>query len=198
MKIKKVLGAALAAAVLGASVLAFAGCGTSAATLTGSYVSENDITYQNFLPTYNYYYATITNQQLDTYDDDTYVLTVTTTSFSNISLGADVAEGEETWNDRGHSVTRYYGDCVITEDSSDDSVLYITISEPSRVVFTMNTDISSSAAAYYDTDNWTDDMTEASGSDAASYLATYTDGFSSSGIEIVAYLTTYSFEQVSW
>lgn len=198
MKLKKALIAALSATVVMAAALGMAACDGGAATQTGAYLSENNLTYSNFLPQYNYFTATSTTQQLDTFDDDTYCLTITTSTYSNIKLGPDVPTGEETWNDRGQTITRYYGTCTVEADPSDETLSFVTISTPTRVVY------SSFGSQYFDTDNWTQTMTDATAGedgstmDAAAYLTSKVENFPASGIEIMVNLSMYSFDQVSW
>ena len=87
MKLKKALIAALSVTVVMAAALCMAACDGGAATQTGAYLSENNLTYSNFLPQYNYFTATSTTQQLDTFDDDTYCLAV-------LPYGVEILENE--------------------------------------------------------------------------------------------------------
>lgn len=198
MKLKKALIAALSVTVVAAAALSMAACGGGSATQTGAYLSENNLTYRNMLPQYNYFYAVSTTQQLDTFDDDTYCLTITTSMYSNISLGPDVPTGQETWNDRGQTITRYYGSCTVEADPSDETLSFVTISTPTRVVY------SSFGSQYFDTANWTQAMTDATAGedgstmDGTAYLASRVENFPASGIEIMVNLSMCTFYQVSW
>ncbi len=128
---KKALLALGLAAMSAASLAAFASCG-GAAESTGVYLSNNDLSYTNFLPTYNYFTASIGTQEIETFSDNTYVLTINKVNFSNISLGPDVATGEETWNDRGQVSVKYYGTFTSVEDEGD---LTLTLSAPTKLVY---------------------------------------------------------------
>lgn len=211
MKIKKLIVAVACATAAVAAAAMLSACSGGGATSTGTYLSENELTYANMLPQYNYFFATSTTQQLDTYSDNTYCLTITTSTYSNISLGPDVATGDETWNDRGQTITRFYGSCTVETDPSDDTLSFVTISAPERVVF------ASFGSLTLDTSNWTDEMTE-----AATTLASNPQGglgiqleegetvsadmlleakvgeFPTDGIEIMVNLSACSFDQVSW
>ena len=211
MKIKKLIVAVACATAAVAAAAMLSACSGGSATSTGTYLSENELTYSNMLPQYNYFFATSTTQQLDTYSDNTYCLTITTSTYSNISLGPDVATGDETWNDRGQTITRFYGSCTVEADPSDDTLSFVTISAPERVVF------ASFGSVTLDTDNWTEAMTE-----AATTLASNPQGglgiqleegetvsadmlleakvgeFPTDGIEIMVNLSACSFDQVSW
>lgn len=131
-KAKKALVTLGLAAVAATSVVAFSGCGAKAAESTGLYVSNNNLSYANFLPNYNYFSATISTQSIETFSDNTYCLTIQTTAFSNISLGPDVATGEETWNDRGQTITYYYGTFTSVEDEGD---VTLTLSAPTKTIY---------------------------------------------------------------
>lgn len=211
MKIKKLIVAVACATAAVAAAAMLSACSGGGVTSTGTYLSENELTYTNMLPKYNYFFATSTTQQLDTYSDNTYCLTITTSTYSNISLGPDVATGDETWNDRGQTITRFYGSCTVEADPSDDTLSFVTISAPERVVF------ASFGSLTLDTDNWTEAMTE-----AATTLASNPQGglgiqleegetvsadmlleakvgeFPEEGIEIMVNLSACSFDQVSW
>lgn len=211
MKIKKLIVAVACATAAVAAAAMLSACSGGGVASTGTYLSENELTYTNMLPKYNYFFATSTTQQLDTYSDNTYCLTITTSTYSNISLGPDVATGDETWNDRGQTITRFYGSCTVEADPSDDTLSFVTISAPSRVVF------ASFGSLTLDTSNWTDEMTG-----AATKLASNPQGglgiqledgetvsadmlleakvgeFPEEGIEIMVNLSASSFDQVSW
>lgn len=196
MKLKKLVVAAACAAAAVIATVSLAACSGGAPAPTGTYLSENELTYQNFLPTYNYFFIVSTTQQLDTFDDGTYCLTVTTSSYSNISTGADVPTGSETWNDRGQAITRYYGACTVEVDASDDTLSFVTLSEPTRVAY------ASYGSVTLDTGNWTEAMTTAATGDstttvdAAAYLESMVGAFPEDGVEIMVTLSSCSFEQV--
>ena len=212
MKLKKLVVAVACATAAVAAAAMLSACSGGGATSTGTYLSENELTYANFLPEgKNYYFATSTTQQLDTFSDNTYCLTITTSTYSNISLGPDVATGDETWNDRGQTITRFYGSCTVETDPSDDTLSFVTISAPERVVF------ASSGYPTLDTANWTEEMTESAVNLAGQpqgglgvavneegvitadmVLAGKTEGFKAEGIEIMVTLNDGKFTQVSW
>lgn len=134
MKMKKLFTMVLTVAMVATMALSLTGCQSepSAAESTGIYLSNNNLTYSNMLPTYNYFSASAIGQSLETFSDSTYCLTVNRITFSNISLGPDVPTGEETWNDRGQTVQKYYG--TFTEEADSESRI-ITLGKPSRVEY---------------------------------------------------------------
>lgn len=197
-RFKKSILAVLIAAVTALSAFAFTACGgtSASAEITGKYLSSNQLSYTNLLPTYNYFTAVIKTQEITTYSDNTYCLTVTNVTYSNISMGAEVPTGEETWNDRGQIVIKYYGTCTVTEDPNDPMLLTIAIETPTRVFYHGVNGNGGRGDGYFDTANWTDAMTQAASTDeatvdGAAYLAQQTASFTVS--KIVVSLDTHSF-----
>lgn len=210
MKLKKLVVAAACAAAAVIATVSLAAC-SGGATLTGEYLSNNSYSYTNMLPKYNYYYVAFSGQTLETYSDGTYCLTVNEIMYSNVSFGPDVANGKETANDRGQKVTKYYGTFTQESDPSDETLTFITINVPERVVF------ASSGYPTLDTGNWTETMTETAvelaeqpqgglgvsvnedGTITADMvLEGKTEGFKAEGIEIMVTLNDGKFTQVSW
>ena len=211
MKLKKLVVAAACAAAAVIATVSLAACSAGGATLTGEYLSNNSYSYVNMLPKYNYYYVAFSGQTLETYSDGTYCLTVNEIMYSNVSFGPDVANGKETANDRGQKVTKYYGTFTQESDPSDETLTFITINVPERVVF------ASSGYPTLDTGNWTETMTETAvelaeqpqgglgvsvnedGTITADMvLEGKTEGFKAEGIEIMVTLNDGKFAQVSW
>lgn len=211
MKLKKLVVAAACAAAAVIATVSLAACSAGGATLTGEYLSNNSYSYANMLPKYNYYYVAFSGQTLETYSDGTYCLTVNEIMYSNVSFGPDVANGKETANDRGQKVTKYYGTFTQESDPSDETLTFITINVPERVVF------ASSGYPTLDTGNWTETMTETAvelaeqpqgglgvsvnedGTITADMvLEGKTEGFKAEGIEIMVTLNDGKFTQVSW
>lgn len=211
MKLKKLVVAAActAAAVIAAASLA--ACSGGSATLTGEYLSDNKYSYTNMLPTYEYYFVTFSGQTLETYSDGTYCLTTNEIMFSNVNFGQGVPTDQATGNDRGQKVTKYYGTFTQESDPDDETLLFVTINVPSRVVF------ASSGYPTLDTANWTEEMTESAVNlaeqpqgglgvavneegviTADMVLAGKTEGFKAEGIEIMVTLNDGKFTQVSW
>lgn len=211
MKLKKLVVAAActAAAVIAAASLA--ACSGGSASLTGEYLSDNKYSYTNMLPTYEYYFVTFSGQTLETYSDGTYCLTTNEIMFSNVNFGQGVPTDQATGNDRGQKVTKYYGTFTQESDPDDETLLFVTINVPSRVVF------ASSGYPTLDTANWTEEMTESAVNlaeqpqgglgvavneegviTADMVLAGKTEGFKAEGIEIMVTLNDGKFTQVSW
>ena len=211
MKLKKLVVAAACAAAAVIATVSLAACSGGGATLTGEYLSNNSYSYANMLPTYKYYYVTFSGQTLETYSDGTYCLTVNEIMYSNVSFGPDVPSGSETAYDRGQKVTKYYGTFTQESDPSDETLTFITINVPERVVF------ASSGYPTLDTSNWTEAMTQSAVDLAAQpqgglgvsvnedgtitadmVLEGKTEGFKAEGIEIMVTLNDGKFTQVSW
>lgn len=138
---------------------------TTAAKITGVYLSPAKMFYSNMRPTYNYYLTTVNDQKLTTYDDGTYCLTVSSTQFSAIVLPE---EGNDfSANERTNYMKDFYGTYTQVTDDLDSDLVNITLSAPTRITDAHD------AAYYVDTANWTDAMgttiTELRKSQAAQY-----------------------------
>jgi hypothetical protein len=131
------------------------------ATLTADYSSPAQLSYVNMRPTYNYYLTTFTFEELETYSDNTYILTVSSSCFSGVILPEEgnAAQG----NERTNYLTKYYGTFTKETDSLDDDTLYITSSLPTRIVSAYD------SSYFVDTDNWTDTMKTKSADKTYSY-----------------------------
>lgn len=189
---------------LGLAGLTLASCGGAKQVevkRTGTYLSNDKIAYQNFLPTYNYYTLTSSTQRIETYDNNTYVFTKFETLYSNVSFGPDVAAGSETWNDQRMMITTFTG--TFTQESDEDS-LTLTLAVPTAVSYTRT------GLMTIDTSNWIDEMAEAAvdyqgnvlkdddgnAYTASSYLAYMTKEFEESSVLINK--STYKFSQIAW
>lgn len=148
---KKLVVAFVAVMAVVCMSVSLAACGGEK-KVNGSYMSNNNYSYQNFSPTYNYRLLTVSSEQIETYEDDTYCLTVNTISYSNVTFGENVASDASTANDRGCSITKYYGECTVVTDSEGDITL--TLKTPTRIVYASNGKLT------VDTANWTDKMAE--------------------------------------
>ena len=193
---KKLLVALVAVAAAVCMSVSLVACGGAAAQTTGYYTANKEIRYTNFQPTYNYFYFVITQQSIETFDDDTYCLTVNGVMYSNVKFGADVPSGEFTANEQGHVTTRYYGTFTETEKTDDDVTL--VLSKPTRVTH------ANKGALLIDTANWTDKMSEAvtgEGEEAVTADAYLTsrvkDVFTDSGLEVYVMFSSYSFASIS-
>lgn len=153
---KSNLSLALAAISLGA--LSLTSCGEKTVNLTGAYLSPAVLSYINVRPEFNYYMTTFTFQELETYDDNTYVLTVSSSMFSGLVL-PDVGN-DATGNERENSMKKYFGTYTAKDDDLDPGTLNITLSTPTRYVNVFD------SLMYYDTANWTDAMAQAAGKKA--------------------------------
>ena len=87
-------------------------------TLTGSYLSPAQLGYSNMRPTYNYYLTTFAFQNLETYSDNTYCLTLSSSTFSAVILPEE--GNDATGNERNNSLVKYYGAFTSTVDDLDD------------------------------------------------------------------------------
>lgn len=180
MKVKKMLVAVVAAALLAVSCALIAGCGDvqKTAAVTGKYVSaEQKIDYTTFLPTYTYKNLTVTTQDLTLYDDNTYCFTVRRASLIGAAGGLNfpdiiTSDDKVVTEEGGVKITSYYGPAAVIEDSG---IMTVTLSAPIRIAHNQSRgDASSTGTSDYgfiDTENWTERMTAITGKTAADYLS---------------------------
>ncbi len=193
---KKLLVAFIAVAAMVCMGVMLAACGGGAAKSTGYYSANKQISYQNFQPASNFFYITVTEQSIETYDDGTYCLTVNGSCFSNIKTGADVPTEAFTANEKGHAVVKYYGTFTENEKTEDDVTL--VLAKPTRVTYARQ------GKMMVDTANWTDAMSAqetAEGKDpvtADAYLASKVseEVFVEGGLEVYVMYTAYSFKAI--
>ncbi|MBO4989052.1 MAG: hypothetical protein J6D37_01840 [Clostridia bacterium] len=161
-KTTKVLLTLGCAAAMATSAIGLTACGSAAET-TGLYTSSNKMSWSNMLPTYNYFTLTYSTEQIETLSDGTYVLTVNTVTYSNVCVGPEVPNGEETGNDRGQTTTKYYGTYTAEEDEGD---INLTLSAPTKAIY-----ISSSTLPMDSTVTYGEDLVVANpgGGDGTSY-----------------------------
>lgn len=123
------------------------------ATLTGSYLSPAKLSYMNARPTYNYYLTTYDFEGLQTYSDNTYILTVASMSYSGLILPEK--GNEATGSERGNYVEKFYGTFTSQANALDETMLDIKLSVPTRVTNAYN------CQYFVDTAAWTDAMADA-------------------------------------
>jgi len=153
----------LLTAVLAAATLASCGGGnscpvepsksegsTAVAKISHRFISPATMTYVNFRPTYNYYLVTFSFETLELYDDNTYDLSVSSSTFSAVVIPE---EGDNaSANENANSLLHYCGTYTSAVDDLDDTTLNINLSASTRIY-----GVSDEKGAI-DTDNWTEDM----------------------------------------
>lgn len=157
-KFHKAVTTVAVAALSAALCFSLAACGETekAADLVASYNSSS-YTFMTAFPNYTFKQLTTNVQNINVYDDNTYMLMVTTKSLSGdlkfdpSNSGDQVASA----NDRGCTITHYYG---AYEKTEEDGMITLKLKKPTRVVYTATASATASAAVYYDTANWTDAM----------------------------------------
>lgn len=149
---KKTIAIVLSALML---VCALASCGGGAkeAKIVGVYLSPATYGYSNMRPAYNFYLLNYAQSEITLYDDGTYMILVSDTTFSGIELSDST--NDATANERTNSMTKMFGTYTSKPNDLDDDLIDVTIAAPTRVI--NKTD----ERPYLDTDNWTEDMGKA-------------------------------------
>ena len=122
------------------------------AKVTNAFLTQAKMTYNNMRPQYNYYLTTFSFQELELYSDNTYKLTISSSTFTAIELPAEgnAAKG----NENANSLMSYMGKFTSKVDDLDDKTLIVTFEAPTRIFGTADDN------GFIDTDNWTPTMKE--------------------------------------
>lgn len=199
-KLNKILIAVVLAVASIVMTVALAACGGGEAQLTGMYNSNKQISYMNFAPQYNYRIMTIKNQIIETYADDTYCLTVSSVTYSNVTFGENIPTADFTANEKDTVTTKYYGKLTVNEATEEDAT-YV-LGKPTRVVN------STKEKSYIDTANWSDAMAETTrpidpqtgekgdALDKDAYLEQQLKGWADGDIEVYVMFGTAAFEYI--
>jgi len=170
-KFYKILATALMVATIATFAVFAAACGEpqKAVSMTGMYGSGS-YSFMSAYPGYTFKQVTTSVQTLTTYDDGTYVLTVTTKNLSG-DLSFDPENKGDTattgTNDRGQTVTNYYGTFTSTEA---EGVLTVVLATPTAVTYIGSGNLTG-GAGYYNTNAWTEAMAGEDALTAEAYLA---------------------------
>lgn len=149
-------------AILAASGLVMlASCGTptcsngndstaqaTTATLKGAYSSPAIISYSNMRPNYNYYLTTFSFETIALYDDNSYILNFSASTFSGVILPEEGNEAQG--NERENYIRTYKGTYTATPDAFDPNVQNCTFSIPTSLLEIYN------QKYYVNTLNWDD------------------------------------------
>ena len=120
------------------------------AKLEHSFISTATLSYSNMRPTYNYYLTTFSFQTLELYDNASYRLTISSSTFSAVILPEE--GNAATGNERANSLLSYWGTYTAKVDELDDEALLVDISAPNRIVGVDD------EKGFIDTNLWNDTM----------------------------------------
>lgn len=143
----------MALASFALSTMALTACGggnVSAAKTKGVYLSPSVMSYQNMRPTYNYYLTTFTQEELTLFDDDSFCLIVSSSTFSALVISED--NNDFSGNERTNYMHKYYGEYTAVVNDIDEDLLDVTLKSVKRVVTSYD------QSYWLDTDNWNDEM----------------------------------------
>ena len=122
------------------------------AKVTNAFLTQAKMTYNNMRPQYNYYLTTFSFQELELYSDNTYKLSISSSTFTAIELPTEgnAAKG----NENANSLISYMCKFTSKVDDLDDKTLIVTFEAPTRIFGTADDN------GFIDTDNWTSTMKE--------------------------------------
>ena len=130
--------------------------GTYKDGLKNGFSSPSSFAYHNMRPQYNYYLTTFSMQTLETYEDGKYIFNEYSSCFSAVVLPEEGQNGQG--NERDNSHYSFYGTFTSQPDDLDDSIVNYSLSESTRIVGRVD------ASVFYDTENWTPEMSKKAGS----------------------------------
>ncbi len=150
-KFTKIITVAMMAVLGVAACFAFGACGGNGeAKIKGVYLSPAEMSYVNMRPQYNYYLTTFTQQELTLYEDGTYCLLVSSSTFSALELSESTQNAKG--NERDNSVTKYYGTYTSAVNELDEDLIDIELAKPTRIVKNID------SKYFVDTANWNETM----------------------------------------
>ncbi|MFA6624850.1 MAG: hypothetical protein WCS80_03705 [Bacilli bacterium] len=120
--------------------------------LKSAYLSPAVMSYMNMRPAYNYYLTTYSFEYLETFTDDSYILTVSSTTFSGLNLPDE--GNNATGNERTNYIAKFYGAMTSKTNELDEDSLDVSLNIPTRLIMSYD------STYFADTANWTESMTE--------------------------------------
>ena len=102
------------------------------AKLVASYASPASMSYMNMRPTYNYYTTTFAMEFLDLYDDGTYCLAHSSSTFSALILPEE--GNDATGNERTNTITRFFGTYTSKVNELDEESKDVSLAKPNRMI----------------------------------------------------------------
>lgn len=153
-KIKLFFVTVLSACMILCTLVLLTACGGSA-KITASYTSPSELSYSNMRPNYNYYTVTFAFQTLEVYDDGSYVLMVSSSTYSAVILPED--GNDVKGNERANYIMKYYGTFTSKVHEYDKDTTIYTLSSPTRIVAAYD------QLYFADSDNWKDEYNESAG-----------------------------------
>ncbi|GAS83333.1 hypothetical protein [Paenibacillus amylolyticus] len=133
---------------------------------TGYYASTTNVAFTSAYPEHTFKRATFGVQSIETFADNTYILTSTGTSFSGALLFED--SGEYDVVPRGADITKYYGTVTVKDE---DGLRTLELSQPTSVIVNSSYSAGANPIGYLNTLAWTDEMGQAAGGEGAALTA---------------------------
>lgn len=211
---KKIIVAIVAIMAVVCISVSLTACGGATVKRSGFYSGEKKyVQFVNMQPKYNLFTLTLHTETIETFEDNTYCLTVNSVSISNVRFGPEYksfnvgntfATNEElkaeleaaqanyeeaTYNDKDDITTKYYGTFEVVRESEAGKTIKLLV--PTAVFQAKK------GSAFYDTDNWTEAMAGDDNTTAADFLAGKVTKFNTAGIEVYLTLATSGFDIIT-
>ncbi|AIQ51425.1 hypothetical protein [Paenibacillus sp. FSL R7-0331] len=130
------------------------------------YASTTNVAFASAYPEYTFKQAIFGVQSIETFADNTYVLTSTDTFYSGHLLFND--DGKYDVVPRGASIIKYYGTLTSTDA---DGLVTLELSKPTAVITNSSYSAGTNPIGYVNTSEWTDEMGTAVGGEGPALSA---------------------------
>lgn len=134
--------------------------------MTGYYASTSNVAFMSAYPEHTFKQATFGVQNIETFADNTYILTKTDTFFSGALEFND--NGKYDVVPRGANITKYYG--TLTE-VDEEGLITLKLSKPTAVIMNSSYSAGANPIGYVNTKEWTDEMGKAVGGEGPALSA---------------------------
>ncbi|WP_152679688.1 hypothetical protein [Paenibacillus sp. IHB B 3415] len=137
-----------------------------ASEMTGYYASTSNVSFLSAYPEHTFKQATFGVQNIETFADNTYVLTNTDTFYSGALEFND--NGKYDVVPRGASIMKFYG--TFTE-VDEEGLITLELSKPTAVITNSSYSAGANPIGYVNTKEWTDEMGTAVGGEGPALSA---------------------------
>ncbi|WP_091228202.1 hypothetical protein [Fontibacillus panacisegetis] len=167
--------------------------GSGSTKLTGYYASTTNVGFVSAYPEHTFKQATFGVQNIETFADNTYVLTSTETYFSGALDFND--NGKYDVVPRGANIMKYYGTFTSTDE---EGLTTLELSKPTAVIMNSSYSAGANPIGYVNTKEWTEEMGTAVGGEGPALSAEeYLESVAYPETSIVVDAAKFSFDYVA-